>query len=745
MEITQYFLNDKVKKYLWPCLIGLLGVFLYVVTPFFAFEEKFGLNWLFQMRGLIPAPNNVAIVAIDKPSVEKLDIPISSKEWPRNVSKWPRSLHSQLIQRLSKEGASLIVFDLVFDTASQQFENDEKFAAAMQEFGSVILIQRLDRNQCENSLDTLQQTDFSIVEECTGMLLNQFTATAKAAVPFPLARAEQIKDYWLFKESFGDGPTAPVVLLQALALPLFNEFSKIMLAVDPTTTVKLPTNVNTMDLHDLALDLRNIFLTDKQLAPKMQHQLSQNLSLDLEQKQLIASLLNIYSGEKKRYFNFYGPPRSIQTIPYYQALIDNTESNTFRNKIVFVGFSAATQSEQDIGRDDYHTVFSNDSGLNISGVELIATAFANLYENKPIRTFPYSANWTILFVFGFLITTVFSLPQTRLSLKNIAGLSFVVLLIYLVSAYYFFSKLAIWLPIFIPILQTISAFIVTQTLKHHEVTLRAKQLEDQVTNLRKFFGSTFPNDSLEKIIGSEQNEQGIYGCCLNTDIQGFCALAEPMEPRILGQLLEKYRNVLKKPIREHDGYIMDMIADSMLAVWISNPDDSLARKKACQASLEVAMAVEQFNQQRSEGMPPFPTRLGLHFGEMSLKREQGCYRVTGDVVNATNRIQNMNKNFKTRILLSTEMNVGLEDFLFRPLGTCQLRGKVKPVNLFELINHKNSATEDQVWLCEIFNEAFTHYQSHNWSNAQKYFLEILKAFPDDGPAYYFVKICQDQS
>lgn len=118
----------------------------------------------------------------------------------------------------------------------------------------------------------------------------------------------------------------------------------------------------------------------------------------------------------------------------------------------------------------------------------------------------------------------------------------------------------------------------TQTLKHHEVTLRAKQLEDQVTNLRKFFGSTFPNDSLEKIIGSEQNEQGIYGCCLNTDIQGFCALAEPMEPRILGQLLEKYRNVLKKPIREHDGYIMDMIADSMLAVWISNPDDSLARK-----------------------------------------------------------------------------------------------------------------------------------------------------------------------
>ncbi|MCC8995851.1 MAG: hypothetical protein LM517_02050 [Nitrosomonas sp.] len=97
MEITQYFLNDKVKKYLWPCLIGLLGVFLYVLTPFFAFEEKFGLNWLFQMRGLIPAPNNVAIVAIDKSSAENLDIPISSKDWPRNVSKWPRSLHAQLI------------------------------------------------------------------------------------------------------------------------------------------------------------------------------------------------------------------------------------------------------------------------------------------------------------------------------------------------------------------------------------------------------------------------------------------------------------------------------------------------------------------------------------------------------------------------------------------------------------------------------------------------------------------------
>ena len=59
------------------------------------------------------------------------------------------------------------------------------------------------------------------------------------------------------------------------------------------------------------------------------------------------------------------------------------EGIDFKNKVVFVGFSGATQPEQDIVRDDYHTVFSNPNGLFISGVEIAATAFANLLENKP--------------------------------------------------------------------------------------------------------------------------------------------------------------------------------------------------------------------------------------------------------------------------------------------------------------------------------------------------------------------------
>lgn len=71
--------------------------------------------------------------------------------------------------------------------------------------------------------------------------------------------------------------------------------------------------------------------------------------------------------------------------------------NDFKNKVVFVGFSGATQPEQDLVRDDYHTVFSNPDGLYISGVEIAATAVANLLESKPLTPLAYPDSLTAIF------------------------------------------------------------------------------------------------------------------------------------------------------------------------------------------------------------------------------------------------------------------------------------------------------------------------------------------------------------
>ena len=109
------------KQLLLGSFIGLFGVLLYLLPLGLTLEEKFGLNWLFHLRGAITAPDDVVVVAIDQPSATQLDLPITPRLWPRD-------LHASLIDKLSEAGARIIIFDLIFDTPSAIPENDEKLA-----------------------------------------------------------------------------------------------------------------------------------------------------------------------------------------------------------------------------------------------------------------------------------------------------------------------------------------------------------------------------------------------------------------------------------------------------------------------------------------------------------------------------------------------------------------------------------------------------------------------------------------
>ena len=84
-----------------------------------------------------------------------------------------------------------------------------------------------------------------------------------------------------------------------------------------------------------------------------------------------------------------------------------------------------------------------------------------------------------------------------------------------------------------------------------------------------------------------------------------------------------------------------------------------------------------------------PTRIGLHSGRMVLGHVGAMdhyeYRAVGDIVNTAARIEGLNKRFRTRILASDDVLVGLDDFLTRRLGTFVLAGKSKPLVIHELI------------------------------------------------------------
>ena len=722
-------MTQWLKHLFFGFLIGVGGVIVYLSPAGLWLEEKLGLSWLFHMRGAITAPNDVIVVAIDQPSATQLGLSIKPRLWPRDI-------HARLIDKLVQAGARVIIFDLIFDSPSTQFEHDEQLVHAIKAAGNVVLTERLSYQDVELFVTSDNELSPRIFQEGSDQLLPLIADAAKARAPFAVPKTERVNHYWTFKASAGDMPTVPVIALQMFAMPIYGDFIRLLQDVDPIALEQLPRHVD--DIEDLVFKLRHIFAHQPQIVQKMQARLTIDSNLNSATKKMILSLLNLYSSHEKNYLNFYGPPRSIITIPYHHALQPHLAQYPstpidFKDKVVFVGFSGATQSEQDIVRDDYHTVFSNPDGLFISGVEIAATAFANLLENKPVRPLPLVGSTVFLFLFGLLIGIILLVLSSR---KAIA-LGVLVTVSYIFIAYSFFKEAVIWLPLIIPILQVALTLIVVWVLK--------------ILSFEDFLGSSGPDEILDRII--DEDEGRFLGVCLATDIEGYTTVSEAMDPSDLERLMNEYRAVLRSAVSLHRGRVMDTTGDSSLSIWLSESVNPVTRKffqwskksvnsdiriHACQASLDLNFAIAYFNKPNTV---PLPTRIGLHFGGMSLNEKDGAYRVTGDVVNTASLIQNANKILKTHILLSETVASDLKSFLIRPLGDFLLPGRVRPVKLFELITHLQLATQEQLWLCEIFARALNAYQLKRWSEAREDFLEILEVFPTDGPTQYFLSLC----
>lgn len=749
------------KRFVLALSTGLVGILVYLISVGKVVEEEYGLSWLFHLRGAISPPADVVVIAIDQSSASELNLPLNPKEWPRD-------LHAALIDKLVVAGAEVIAFDLRFGACGSKPESNDKLAHAMRKAGNVVLVERLidsrdivsfpyqtekkfDDCQTERRIgaeldDTKRKDEFYFRDypELIGVwrlpILPVIADAARATVPFILPRGFVTK-YWAFNASAGDIPSLPSVMLQIFVLHVFDDFVPLIRIVDPLLADQIPLSTYDIDIEDVMLTLRNAFASNIKLVDEMQHELDRSQLISHGNKKIIHALLNLYSGNETRYLNFYGPPRTIRTISYHQILqSDGAESEqmNLNGKAVFIGVSAGSFSEQDELRDDYVTVFNQADGLQISGVEIAATAFANLLNEHPVRPIPLVVTLSILFLFGFLLCLDFLVLPDRSAV--VAGIMLV--LLYGYGAYYLFKTAHLWLPVVIPLVQALLACGAAFLLKYTE-SVKERNI------LREAFGKYVPEQVVNDFVNNAGKEtadsQLLYGICMDTDADKYTELGGRLRPTELRLLMNDYYATLFRPVKQYDGIVSDVKGDAMLALWAAPTALSSQRRQACLAALEIIKAVEHFNQHNQESR--LPTRIGLHAGEMTLGNVGAIqhyeYRAVGDIVNTTNRIQSANKYFRTRLLLSKVVLDGLDDFLVRPLGKILLSGKTDPIDLVELIACKEDANDDQIWLCESFANGLLAYESQDWARACSILLEILHVFPDDGPSHFFLNLCQN--
>ncbi len=715
-----------------------MGLGLSILPAGVDIEENTGLEILFHLRGTRPAPSDVVVVSIDKKSSDRLNLSYD----PR---KWSRTLHARLIENLQREGAAVIGFDLVFEEPHQADE-DRLFAEAIGRVPNVVLCERLksDRSSLIGKRGTFEAA-FS-----TERLVPPLAPLAQSAValaPMPLPKVPvRVSQYWMFKSGAGDVPTFPVVVFQLFTMGAFDEFIRVLEKVSPypidKQLIDKGTFIKGKGVPAAVSRIREIFQREPLLAERMVQELrSSEKTSESKKRRMVKLLVKMYGSGDSQYLNFYGPPRTITTIPYHQVLSSGQGASKggpvdVKNKVVLIGLSESAQPEQ---RDGYHTVFSQPDGLDISGVEIAATALANLLEDMPVRVLSVWAHVSTVVLWGVVISTVCLLLPTGIAAVSVVGAS----VLYLVGAVSQFKTAGLWFPVIVPLFfQTSFAFFGALLLKYFQSNKERK-------NIRKAFGYYLPAeviDQLEKNIGNlEVSSQVVYGICLSTDAERYTSLSETMEPRGLGSLMNRYYEAVFSPVRKYGGMVSNVIGDSMLAIWVARDPDPALRHKACLAALDIAEAIKQFG--RSSDGSPLPTRIGVHSGQILLGNVGALdhyeYRPVGDIVNTASRVENLNKYLGTRVLVSGEVIHQLDSFLVREMGEFLLAGKSKPIVVHELLCRKQEATEQQRRLCATFAEALDALKRQSWDEAFERFHEVVKITGKDGPSKFYMKLCEE--
>lgn len=422
--------------------------------------------------------------------------------------------------------------------------------------------------------------------------------------------------------------------------------------------------------------------------------------------------------------NLYGPPRTITTLEFADVVNRTPRAQAaVENRVVFVGYSAADQPDQ---RDGFYTSFSNDRGLDVSGVELAATAYANLAEGHWLREWLPWQNGVLLLLVGIVSFSVARYSGPMVAAISVAGL--VLLITGLIYAA--FTRLFLWLPWFHTVV------VMLPVAGAMGMWLRNRELFNQKRRLQWAFGKYLPRDELERLVV----QQGLpavrdyhNSVCMVTDAQGYSRLSETLSPADLGDLMQSYYHAIIPPIRQSGGIISDVAGDGVIALWLH-----LDRENAWQSLQPVVAQINQ-NIARFNAEHPgreLPTRIGIHSGEIVLGHfgamDHHEFRAMGDIINTTSRLEGANKQLGTEVLISESCALSSDDSL-RYLGRFKFVGKQQPLGVFTVKNVRDPV------LLKQYRLAIMKLEAGQIEGALKLFSTVKRYYADDGPTGFAVQ------
>lgn len=236
---------------------------------------------------------------------------------------------------------------------------------------------------------------------------------------------------------------------------------------------------------------------------------------------------------------------------------------------------------------------------------------------------------------------------------------------------------------------------------------------------------------------------------LFSDIRAFTTFSESMTPEENFRFLNNYLKYIGPEIERHGGFIDKYIGDAIMALFagqnIGVADDSIA------AAIGMLEQLKVYNRhRRHSGYRPIQIGIGIHTGSLMLgtigfeRRMETT--VIGDTVNLASRMEGLTKQYGIALSVTADtlqkvVNAG--SLLIREIDTVKVKGKEKPITVYEIFNaDPKNIREQKIQLDHHYTEALQLYKMRKWRDALRIFITLRKSLPDDKVIEIYCERCQ---
>jgi adenylate cyclase len=434
--------------------------------------------------------------------------------------------------------------------------------------------------------------------------------------------------------------------------------------------------------------------------------------------------------------NFRGPSQTHKTVNIAAvieselALVEGKkpllDPLLFKDKYVFLGFTAPGLF--DLRSSPIANVYP--------GVEIHATFLDNLLSGDFISQAP---GWLTI-----LMTILLAcLGAVGVRLGRHAWQTILIMVLFIpIPALLGFMAYAhgIWLAVIVQYIAIAPALVATLALNY---LIEGKQKRFIKGAFKQYLSPLVIEELVqhpERLkLGGELRELSIFF----SDVRGFTSISERLNPEELTALLNNYLTAMTDIIYRHGGTVDKYEGDAIIAFWNAPLTQSNHAQLAVHTALECQAKLAELNPSyKSQIGSELYQRIGLNSGPVVVgnmgSRQRFNYTFLGDAGNLAARLEGINKQFGTSLLISHNTRTQLDESIaVREIARVQVVGRKEPVRVFEPMLPTFAADHQKI--LDIFAHGLAKYHEGSLTDALELFASIES---QDAPAEAYVRRCR---